>query len=177
MHMSFRQTVILTTAIFGLGSFGLGGFGLGSSGAMAASPGDAPAARPIAAAEQSKAKPAPNAEQAMTETIDKRISDLHTKLQITRGQEVQWAEFAQVMRDNARGTDQTFQQRVQGMSTMSAVDNMKSYAQVVMTHAQDVQKLVPTFQTLYGTMSESQKRIADQVFRNDARPGEPVKRG
>ncbi len=167
MHMSFRQTVILTTAIFGFGSFG----------AIAASPGDAPAARPTAAAEQSKAKPAPNAEQAMTETIDKRIADLHTKLQITRGQEVQWAEFAQVMRDNARLTDQTFQQRVQGMSTMSAVDNMKSYAQVVMTHAQDVQKLVPTFQSLYATMSESQKRIADQVFRNDARPGEPVKRG
>lgn len=167
MKMPFRQTVILTTAIVGIGSFA----------AMAASPTDPPAARPAAVGEPAKAKPAPAADRAMTETIDKRIADLHTKLQITRGQEVQWAEFAQVMRDNARGTDQTFQQRVQGMSTMSAVDNMKSYAQVVMTHAQDVQKLVPAFQSLYTSMSESQKRIADQVFRNDAHQGDPVKRG
>ena len=172
MFMPFRQTVIVTTAVLGLGGFA----------AMAASPTDVPVVRPTVAAEPATPKPAPTADRAvpgptMTETIDKRIADLHTKLQITRGQEVQWAQFAQVMRDNARGTDQTFQQRVQGMGTMSAVDNMKSYAQVVMTHAQDVQKLVPTFQTLYATMSESQKRIADQVFRNDAHPGEPVKRG
>jgi len=54
---------------------------------------------------------------------------------------------------------------------------MKSYAQVVMAHALDVQKLIPTFQALYATMSDSQKRTADQVFRNDANQGDPVRRG
>jgi len=92
MHMSFRQTVILTTAIIGLGSFA----------AVAASPTDTAPVRPTAAADSAKAKAAPDAERTMVATIERRIADLHTKLQITRTQEIQWAQFSQVMRENAR---------------------------------------------------------------------------
>jgi hypothetical protein len=48
---------------------------------------------------------------------------------------------------------------------------------VAMNHAQDMQKLVPAFQTLYDTMSDSQKKTADQVFRDDAHRGRPMKHG
>jgi len=60
---------------------------------------------------------------------------------------------------------------------MTATENMQSYADVSMAHAQDVEKLVPAFQALYGTMSDSQKRMADQVFRDDANHGDQARRG
>ena len=47
---------------------------------------------------------------------------------------------------------------------MTAAANMQSYAQVAKDHAQDMQKLVPVFQALYDTMSDNQKRTADQVL-------------
>ena len=51
---------------------------------------------------------------------------------------------------------------------MSAVDNMQSYAQIEQQRAQDMQKLVPAFQTLYSSLSDQQKKTADQIFRNYA---------
>ena len=51
---------------------------------------------------------------------------------------------------------------------MTAVDNMQSYAQIEQQRAQDVQKLVPAFQTLYSSLSDQQKKTADEMFRNYA---------
>jgi hypothetical protein len=51
---------------------------------------------------------------------------------------------------------------------MNAVENMQSYAQIEQTRAQDMQKLVPAFQTLYTALSDEQKKQADQLFRNQA---------
>ena len=107
----------------------------------------------------------------MAGKIEQRITDLHDRLQITPAQRPQWDQFILVMRDNAQTMDQTFQHRVQTISAMTATENLQSYALLASTNAQDVQKLVPAFQALYDTMSESQKRMADQVFRNDAHHG------
>jgi hypothetical protein len=62
--------------------------------------------------------------------------------------------------------DQVYQQRADRLDTMTAVDNMQSYAQIEQQRAQDVQKLVPAFQTLYTSLSDDQKKTADQMFRN-----------
>jgi methyl-accepting chemotaxis protein len=64
---------------------------------------------------------------------------------------------------------------VQALPTMTAADNVKSYAEVSAEHAKEMQKLVPAFQALYDTMSDSQKHVADQVFRNDAKGITPAK--
>ena len=100
--------------------------------------------------------------------VEKRITDLHARLKITPAQEPQWNAFAEVMRNNARQMDQDYQQRSQRVQEMSAVDNMQSYAKIAEAHAQDVQKLVPAFETLYNSMSAEQKHSADQVFRSYA---------
>jgi protein CpxP len=170
MRTSLRQTVIATTAIIGLSTF-----------AAAAAPpaaGDPTAVRPSTTTSgQSTTKAQPDAGHNMVGKIEQRITDLHAKLQISPAQQPQWDQFTQVMRDNARSMDQTFQHRVQTMPAMTAAENMQSYAQVAMEHAQDMQKLVPAFQALYGTMSDSQKRTADQVFRDDAHHGDQTRRG
>jgi periplasmic protein CpxP/Spy len=106
--------------------------------------------------------------ETMQNLVERRITDLHGKLHITSQQSQQWDQFAQVMRDNAREMDQVYKQRAEKLGSMSAVDNMQSYAQIEQQRAQDVQKLVPAFQTLYSALSDQQKKTADQIFRNYA---------
>jgi hypothetical protein len=104
----------------------------------------------------------------MTQMAEERITDLHTRLHITAQQQPQWDQFAQVMRDNAKDLDSAYQQRATTFDKMNAVENMQSYAQIEQTRAQDLQKLVPAFQTLYSALSDDQKKSADQLFRNQA---------
>jgi hypothetical protein len=168
MRTSLRQTVIATTAIIGLSAFA----------AAAAPAGDPTATRPSTASSgQSATNDHSSGHRTMVGKVEQRITDLHARLQITPAQQPQWDQFTQVMRDNAQTMDQTFQHRVQTMTAMTAAENMQSYAQLASTNAQDAQKLVPAFQALYDTMSDTQKRTADQVFRDDAHHGDHPRHG
>lgn len=158
MGHSFRRTVVAITAVLGLSAFA----------AVAA-----PAAAVDPATTAAKAKP----HASHQATIERRIKDLHFRLLISPAQQPQWDAFADVMRANARNMDQTFQQRVNTMSDMTAPENMRSYSQIAMVHAQDMQKLAPAFQVLYDTMSDSQKKTADQVFRDEAHRGKHAQVG
>jgi periplasmic protein CpxP/Spy len=119
----------------------------------------------------SSAAPAPKAKAAertpgsAAERVEQHITQLHAQLHITPAQQPQWDQFAQVMRDNAKGMEQVLEQRAASFATMNAVDNMQSYAHVAQQHAQDTQKLATAFQTLYGSLSDDQKKNADVVFR------------
>lgn len=104
--------------------------------------------------------------ESLQTVVDRRLADLHSKLHITPEQNQQWEQFAQVMRDNAREMDQLYKQRADRFASMSAVDNMQSYAQIEQQRAQDAQKLVPAFQALYASLSDQQKKTADELFRN-----------
>jgi len=99
--------------------------------------------------------------------IETRISSLHTRLQITAAQESLWQPFAQVMRDNASTMDSLIQTRAANANSMSALDDLRSYGQIVDAHADGVRKLTTTFQALYDSMSDVQKRNADLIFRSD----------
>jgi len=104
--------------------------------------------------------------ESMQALVERRITELHSRLHITPAQSQQWDQFAQVMRNNAKQMDQIYQERAQKFSTMSAVDNMQNFADIEQQRAQDMQKLVPAFQTLYASLSDQQKKAADQMFRN-----------
>lgn len=100
-------------------------------------------------------------------SVESRISSLHSRLQITAAQETLWQPVAQVMRDNAGTMDALRQTRLTSIGSMNAVDDLKSYGEVADAHADGIRKLTPAFQALYDTMSEAQKRNADQIFRGD----------
>jgi protein CpxP len=104
----------------------------------------------------------------MEALVEKRINHLHQQLHITSGESSQWDQFAQVMRDNAKEIDQAYADRAQKIGSMSAVDSMQSYAQIEQLRGQQMQKLVPAFQTLYASLSDQQKQQADALFRNEA---------
>ena len=100
------------------------------------------------------------------ERVEQRISDLHARLHITPDQQAQWDQFAQTMRDNAQRMQQTAQDRATKITTMNASENMQSYAQIAMQHAQNLQNLAASFQPLYASLSPDQQRTADTMFRD-----------
>ena len=110
----------------------------------------------------------PVAGKSAEERVENRINELHAQLRITPAEQQQWNQFAQAMRENARDMDQVLMQRSQQFQTMNALQNMQSYEQIAAAHAQHVQKLVPAFENLYNAMPDQQKRLADQVFRENA---------
>jgi len=100
--------------------------------------------------------------------VEKRVTELHTKLKITDQQSQQWDTFAQTMRDNAQKTDEALHDRSQKIATLNADDAMKSYAALAQLHADNMQKMVTAFTALYGTLSDEQKLTADKLFRYEA---------
>jgi protein CpxP len=103
--------------------------------------------------------------ESMQGLVERRITELRTSLHITPAEQQPFDQFAQVMRDNAKAIDQSYQERAEKLASMSAVDNMQSYSDIEQQRAQQVQKLVPAFQALYGSLSDQQKRTADDMFR------------
>jgi len=99
---------------------------------------------------------------------DQRIQALRAQLHITDAQAPQWNAFAQAMRDNATSTDVLFRQRASAAATMSALDNMKSYAKVARAYADNTEALATAFEALYGVLSDQQKQAVDTLFRQDA---------
>jgi protein CpxP len=99
---------------------------------------------------------------------DQRIQALRTQLHITDAQVPQWNAFAQAMRDNATSTDALFRQRATSAATMSALDNMKSYAQVARAYADNTEALATAFEALYGVLTDQQKQTIDTLFRQEA---------
>jgi protein CpxP len=79
-----------------------------------------------------------------------------------------WNAFAQAMRDNAASTEQLFQQRAGAAATMTAVDNMHSYATLARAYADDTAKLSTAFDSLYASLTPTQKQAADTLFRQQA---------
>jgi periplasmic protein CpxP/Spy len=163
MRTSFRNGAVVATAVLGLTAMAAVAAPQGAKDPIT-SPGSPTATAPVTA-------------QSMAAKVDQRIKELHAKLQITPAQEPEWQKFAQTMRANAQQMDQAFETRLDQMQSMNALDNMKSYAQISQEHAQDVQALLPPFEALYASMSESQKHTADQVFRQDANRGAQAQRG
>jgi LTXXQ motif family protein len=111
---------------------------------------------PVAAA-GSKATP------VEADLVEARIKTLHTDLHITAAQEPQWAPVAQMMRDNGKAMEDLRKLRVEA-KTLGAIGELQSYAAAIDAHADGVHKFIPVFQSLYDSMSDAQKKTADDVF-------------
>lgn len=115
--------------------------------------------------------------QTLEQMAEQRIQELHTKLGITRKEEPKWNKFAQVMRSNARALDHAYQQRAEKIESMNALENMRSYASIERMRANDVQKLIAPFQSLYAEMSAQQKQQANELFRARAEAAQQRRQG
>ena len=109
--------------------------------------------------------PAPPTPEA---AADARLNALQAQLHITDAQMPQWKAFAQAMRQNASSTDALFRQRAQSVTNMSALDNMKSYAQIARAYADSTQALAEAFEPLYVALNDQQKHTIDALFHSEA---------
>ena len=110
---------------------------------------------PAQAARPDRGAPAP---------VERRIAGLQRRLKITPEQQPQWDAFAAVMRQNAGHMEALQRERADKVATMSAPDDMRSYADVARAHADDLQRLATAFDTLYAAMTPEQKAEADRTF-------------
>jgi periplasmic protein CpxP/Spy len=116
------------------------------------------------------------------ESVEQRITQLHSELKITPDQESMWNSVAQAMRDNAANMEKLVaEKRQQAPQNMTAVDDLKTYQEFTQAHLDGLKNLTSAFSSLYDSMSDQQKKNADEVFAkfNRAEPhaGAPNRNG
>ena len=105
--------------------------------------------------------------EARADTIEQRIASLHEKLKITAAEEANWTPVAQTMRDNAADMEKlVVAKKAQSPANMTALDDMTNYQTFAQAHVDGLKKLNATFKTLYDSMPDAQKLVADETFRN-----------
>jgi LTXXQ motif family protein len=107
-----------------------------------------------------------SAKVSKVDRTEARIKDLHARLKITPAQEDLWNKVTQVMRDNAKTMDTLNQARFEKAKTMTAIEDLKSYSEIVQAHADELKNFIPVFEALYDSMSDDQKKDADTLFRH-----------
>jgi hypothetical protein len=108
--------------------------------------------------------PAANAmPEALIDTVEIRIAELHRTLRIMPPQEALFLGYADVMRSNAQAINALFLQRAQA-TDFTAPARLRWYAQLTTTHAEAVNKLIAPFDALYQSLSDAQKAAADRHF-------------
>jgi LTXXQ motif family protein len=105
---------------------------------------------------------------SIQQITQERLTHLRDQLHITAAEQPAWNQFEQTSMQNAVNLDQAYRQRAEQVPTANAVQNMQSFAQIQMEQAQDMQRLVPAFQSLYSKLTPQQQQMADQTFRTDA---------
>ena len=109
------------------------------------------------------------------ETVEQRITNLHTALKITPEEETQWNGVAQAMRENAAAMDKLVAtNRTTPPQSMTAVQDLRSYQQFAQTHVDGLKNLTSAFTTLYDAMPDAQKKNADQVFQTSGHETTPA---
>jgi hypothetical protein len=111
-----------------------------------------------------------NGDRDQRGTVEQRITALHAALKITPDQEAKWNGVAQSMRENAKVMDSLVaSNRTTPPQNLSAVDDLKTYQKFAQAHADGLKNLISSFSTLYDSMPDPQKKIADTVFDNSER--------
>ena len=102
---------------------------------------------------------------AQSETVEQRITNLHTELKITASEEALWNNVAQAMRENAAAMEKLAAAKtLQAPQGMSAIDDLKGYEKFAQAHVDGLKNLLSSFETLYASFPDPQKKGADAVF-------------
>ncbi len=126
---------------------------------------------PAAQAANTQSPAAKGATQGQGETVEQRITDLHTALKITPDEETLWTGVAQAMRENAAAMDKLIAStRTTPPQNMSAVDDLNAYVNLTQAHLDGLKNLIVPFDKLYAAMPDTQKKVTDDVFRSTQNP-------
>ena len=97
--------------------------------------------------------------------IDGRIAYLKAELKITDAQAPQFERVAQAMRQSAQSRDQAMQQmRANRDQPKTALQQLEARTQFAALRAQDSQRFLDAFKPLYASLSDDQKKAADEML-------------
>jgi hypothetical protein len=65
--------------------------------------------------------------------------------------------------------------RAENTKPMNAVEHMKFHSQITEAHLDQLKKLIPSFEALYASMSDEQKKTTDTIFRT-GKSGKPKRK-
>jgi hypothetical protein len=99
------------------------------------------------------------------ETLDQRITMLHTAPKITPDQDAKWTTVATAMRDNSAAMEKLVaSKKSMTPANMTAVDDLKTYQEFGQAHLDGLKNLNAAFKSLYDSMPADQKKNAAHVF-------------
>lgn len=100
-----------------------------------------------------------------TRHVEGRIAYLKAELKITDAQAPQFDRVAQAMRDNAKAMEQAMgQMRGNRDQPRNAVQRLETRAQFAGLRAQADQRFLDAFKPLYTSLSDDQKKAADEML-------------
>jgi hypothetical protein len=101
---------------------------------------------------------------AMMGHVEGRLAFLKTELKITPAQESQWAKFADVVRTNAKGAQAGMQAMMQaGAKATTAPEVLAHHEKMLTAKLESVRALKAAFDPLYASLSDEQKKSADEL--------------
>jgi len=103
--------------------------------------------------------------QAMTEHVEGRMAFLRVELKITNAQMGEWNKFADAMRANAKKLAAVRSQAPQpGAPQPTLVERMAQEQRGLAARSEGAQGIKLALEPLYGTLSDEQKTLADQLL-------------
>ena len=97
--------------------------------------------------------------------IEGRIAFMRAELKITTAQQAQWDRVAEVMRAGAKRKDQMFQQmRATRGQPQTAIEKLDRRVSFIEAQAAEEKTFADAFRPLYQSLSDDQKKSADELF-------------
>ncbi len=97
--------------------------------------------------------------------LERHIAHLHDALKVTPQQEEQWKPVAEIMRDNDKTMRDLVKEKRGKLDTQTAVEDLAAYSEIAQAHAVATKKLADVFSVFYVSLSDDQKKVADDFFR------------
>jgi hypothetical protein len=104
------------------------------------------------------------------------LQRLHDQLKVTPAQAPLWNSFADVMRDGAADTGQSYRERRAKLANFNAVEDMNNFVALEQQRLDTLKQSATAFEALYAAMPPTQKLLADTVFRSELPGGPHAKR-
>jgi protein CpxP len=120
----------------------------------------------VGTAQQPAPAAAPQHERPLpSRHIEGRIAFMHAELKITAAQESAWNRVADAMRASAKRKDALFQQmRATRDQPQTAVEKLDRRVSFIQAQATDEKAFADAFKPLYQSLSDDQKKSADELF-------------
>lgn len=108
--------------------------------------------------------------RGMAPMVEARLAYLKASLEIGADQQPAWDAFAAAVRDRVTGMQDMHQAMMQRRDAGTALEMLDSRIAAMQAMVETLKSIRTSAESLYGTLDERQKKIADQLLGRDCGP-------